>query len=123
PRKAGSMKCSATSPGRRPASRRKNHERRRPPHLDHHQTRIERLLRNRGSEVAAQFAFGDGPDVAGAVVHGFSSCLPVSDQVMWRNTSSSRPSSVWSSSTFQLSFTAVSATYRASAPFCECASG
>src|SRR5207247_3150591 len=67
-------------------------------------------------EVTVQLPFGDGFDVLQRLLHGLCSFSPVSDQVMLRNTSSNRPSSVCNSSTFDPSFAVTSATLRARAP-------
>ena len=70
---------------------------------------------DRRSEVAGELAFGDRPDVGPGAGHGRPS-LAVSGRVSDRNTSSSRPSSVWSCSIVQRSFSIASATCAAKAP-------
>src|SRR5207244_3668105 len=70
--------------------------------------------RHRRGEIAAQFPFGDGLDISPAC--HFAS-LTVSGNVIVRNTSSKRPSSVCNSSIFQPSLTVISPTLRARSPF------
>src|SRR5580765_2451008 len=72
--------------------------------------------RDRRSEIAADFPFGNGLNIS-PTVHCASPSLAVSGLVMLRNTSSKRPSSVCNSSIFHPSLMLISATWRASSPF------
>src|SRR5229473_1518513 len=88
------------------------HERKKPAQK---QENNDEHVGHRRGEITADLSFGNGPDI-GPGIH-FGPSFTVSGNVIARNTSSNRPSSVCNSSIRQPSRIETSATLRASSPF------